>query len=85
MPGRARKCTNQSVTAEQLALAWVLAQGDYIIPIPGTKRRTYLQENVAAVSITLSKAELAGLDAIFPADATAGLRYPKEVMALLDI
>ena len=85
MPGRARKCTNQSVTAEQLALAWGLAQGDYIIPIPGTKRRTYLQENVAAVSITLSKDELAGLDAIFPADATAGLRYPKEVMALLDI
>lgn len=76
---------DKGVTAGQLALAWVLAQGDYIIPIPGTKRRTYLQENVAAVSITLSKDELGGLDAIFPADATAGLRYPKEVMALLDI
>ena len=75
----------KGVTAGQLALAWVLAQGDYIIPIPGTKRRAYLQENVAAVSITLSKDELAGLDAIFPADATAGLRYPKEVMTMLDI
>lgn len=76
---------DKGVTAGQLALAWVLAQGDYIIPIPGTKRRTYLQENVAAVSITLSKDELAGLDAIFPADATAGLRYPREVMGMLDI
>lgn len=73
------------VTAGQLALAWVLAQGDYIIPIPGTKQRTYLEENVAAVSITLSPSELAALDAIFPAEATAGLRYPEAVMAMLDI
>ncbi|EIK62485.1 aldo/keto reductase [Pseudomonas lactis] len=75
----------KGVTAGQLALAWVLAQGDYIIPIPGTKRRTYLQENVEAVSISLSADELAALDAIFPADAAAGLRYPKEVLAMLDI
>ncbi|NCE90358.1 aldo/keto reductase [Pseudomonas sp. L13] len=75
----------KGVTAGQLALAWVLAQGDYIIPIPGTKRRTYLQENVEAVSISLSADELAALDATFPADATAGLRYPKEVLAMLDI
>jgi aryl-alcohol dehydrogenase-like predicted oxidoreductase len=76
---------DKGVTAGQLALAWVLAQGDYIIPIPGTKRRTYLQENVEALSISLSAQELAALDAIFPADATAGLRYPKEVLAMLDI
>ena len=76
---------DKGVTAGQLALAWVLAQGDYIIPIPGTKRRTYLQENVEALSISLSADELAALDAIFPADATAGLRYPKEVLAMLDI
>ena len=75
----------KGVTAGQLALAWVLAQGDYIIPIPGTKRRTYLQENVEALSISLSADELAALDAIFPADATAGLRYPKDVLAMLDI
>lgn len=76
---------DKGVTAGQLALAWVLAQGDYIIPIPGTKRRTYLQENMEALSISLSADELAALDAIFPADATAGLRYPKDVLAMLDI
>lgn len=76
---------DKGVTAGQLALAWVLAQGDYIIPIPGTKRRTYLQENVEALSISLSADELAALDAIFPANAAAGLRYPKEVLAMLDI
>ena len=76
---------DKGVTAGQLALAWVLAQGDYIIPIPGTKQRKYLEENVAAVSIGLSPAELAALEAIFPVDATAGLRYPQAVMAMLDI
>ncbi len=76
---------DKGVTAGQLALAWVLAQGDYLIPIPGTKQRKYLEQNVAAVSITLSPAERAALEAIFPADATVGLRYPKEVMAMLDI
>lgn len=79
------QAADKGVTAGQLALAWVLAQGDYIIPIPGTKRRTYLQENVEALSISLSADELAALDAIFPANATAGLRYPKEVLAMLDI
>ncbi|HCK80143.1 MAG TPA: aldo/keto reductase [Candidatus Competibacter sp.] len=66
----------------QLALAWVLAQGDDIIPIPGTKRRRYLEENVAAVDITLTDAELAEIDAVFPPDAAAGLRYPEEMMRL---
>ncbi|AZE84115.1 Oxidoreductase, aldo/keto reductase family [Pseudomonas orientalis] len=76
---------DKGVTAGQLALAWVLAQGDYIVPIPGTKQRKYLEENVAAVSINLSATERAALTAIFPADATAGLRYPEEVMAMLEI
>lgn len=76
---------DKGVTAGQLALAWVLAQGDYIIPIPGTKQRKYLEENVAAVSINLSRIERTALEAIFPADATVGLRYPPEVMAMLDI
>jgi aryl-alcohol dehydrogenase-like predicted oxidoreductase len=76
---------DKGVTAGQLALAWVLAQGEFIIPIPGTKQRKYLEENVAAVSITLTPAELAVLEGIFSADATAGLRYPAEVMAMLDI
>ncbi|MBT1260231.1 aldo/keto reductase [Pseudomonas sp. VS40] len=76
---------DKGVSAGQLALAWVLAQGDFIIPIPGTKQRKYLEENVAALSIHLSPAELAALEAIFPAEATAGLRYPEAVMAMLDI
>ncbi|MBC3300792.1 aldo/keto reductase [Pseudomonas sp. SWRI18] len=76
---------DKGVSAGQLALAWVLAQGDFIIPIPGTKQRKYLEENAAAVSISLSPTELAALDAIFPSDAAAGQRYPKEVMAMLDI
>ena len=68
----------------QLALAWVLAQGDDIIPIPGTKRRRYLEENVAAVDLLFTADELAEIDAVFPPDAAAGLRYPEEMMRLAD-
>lgn len=75
---------DKQVSAGQLALAWVLAQGDYLIPIPGTKQRRYLEENVAALQIRLSAAELASLEGIFSPQATAGLRYTEEVMALLD-
>ncbi|WP_347900487.1 aldo/keto reductase [Pseudomonas purpurea] len=74
----------KGVTAGQLALAWVLAQGDYLIPIPGTKQRTYLEENIAALDVVLSSAELQALEAIFPEDAAAGLRYPQEVMEMLN-
>jgi aryl-alcohol dehydrogenase-like predicted oxidoreductase len=66
----------RGVTPAQLALAWVLAQGDDVIPIPGTKRRKYLEENVAAEAFTLSAAEVAEIGAVFPADAVAGTRYP---------
>jgi aryl-alcohol dehydrogenase-like predicted oxidoreductase len=66
----------KGVTASQVALAWVLAQGTDIIPIPGTKRRTYLDQNIAALDVVLSAAELAELDKAFPPDAAAGLRYP---------
>ncbi|MCQ9164816.1 aldo/keto reductase [Arthrobacter sp. STN4] len=64
---------DKGVTAGQLALAWVLAQG--VCAIPGTKRRTYLEENVAAADIELSAADLAALDAAAPAGGTAGTRY----------
>ncbi|QJI29239.1 aldo/keto reductase [Pseudomonas sp. ADAK18] len=74
----------KGVSAGQLALAWVLAQGDYLIPIPGTKQRKYLEENVAALEVKLNAQELAALEAIFPANATAGQRYPEAVMQLLD-
>jgi aryl-alcohol dehydrogenase-like predicted oxidoreductase len=66
----------RGVTPAQLALAWVLAQGEDVIPIPGTKRRKYLEENVAAVEIKLSAAEVQELSAAFPAGVTAGSRYP---------
>ncbi|VVQ20570.1 hypothetical protein PS938_04912 [Pseudomonas fluorescens] len=62
----------------------MLAQGDYLIPIPGTKQRKYLEENVAALEVTLSAEELHALEAVFPASVTAGLRYPEELMKLLD-
>lgn len=66
--------------ASQLALAWVLAQGDDIIPIPGTKRRRTLEENIAAVDVLLTEAERTEINAIFPPDVAAGLRYPAEMM-----
>lgn len=66
----------KGATPGQIALAWVLAQGEDIVPIPGTKHRTYLEENVAATNITLTKEDLARLDAAAPKGATAGMRYP---------
>ena len=69
-----------SCTPGQLALAWVLAQGDDMVPIPGTKRRSYLEENVAATDVSLSADDLAAIDEIFPAGAVAGLRYPEAMM-----
>jgi aryl-alcohol dehydrogenase-like predicted oxidoreductase len=66
----------RGVTPAQLALAWLLAQGDDVVPIPGTKRRERLQENVAAVNIALTQDELTRLDEIAPAGAAVGDRYP---------
>jgi aryl-alcohol dehydrogenase-like predicted oxidoreductase len=64
----------------QLALAWVLAQGPDIVPIPGTKRRRYLEENVGALDVKLGRDDLARLDEILPPGAAAGLRYPAAMM-----
>ena len=66
----------RSCTPAQVALAWLLAQGDDIVPIPGTKRRKYLEENVGAIEIRLTDAELARLAEAFPPGITAGDRYP---------
>jgi aryl-alcohol dehydrogenase-like predicted oxidoreductase len=71
-------------TPSQLALAWVLAQGDDLVPIPGTKRRKYLDENIAELEIRLTAAQLAALDAVFPPDAAAGDRYPPVMMGALN-
>lgn len=71
-------------TTGQLALAWVLAQGEDIVPIPGTKRRSYLDENIGALSVRLTPAQLAALDDAFPFNAAAGDRYPANMMAALN-
>jgi aryl-alcohol dehydrogenase-like predicted oxidoreductase len=68
----------------QLALAWVLAQGDDVVPIPGTKRRKYLEENTGAVEIDLTIDDLRRLNEVFPQDAASGQRYPEHMMALVN-
>ena len=71
-------------TASQLALAWVLAQGEDIVPIPGTKRVAYLEENLGALEVELSAAELAQLNEIAPKGAAAGSRYPEAALAAVN-
>ena len=67
---------SKNCTPSQLALAWVLAQGDGIVPIPGTKRVKYLDENLGALDVQLTADELKAIDNILPAGAAAGDRYP---------
>jgi aryl-alcohol dehydrogenase-like predicted oxidoreductase len=74
----------KKATSAQLALAWVLAQGDDIAPIPGTKRRKYLEQNLAAAEIKLTKQDLARINEVAPHGAAAGERYPGPAMAALD-
>lgn len=71
---------DKKCTPSQLALAWVLAQGKEIVPIPGTKRIRYLEENVAAVQIRLSPEDLSRIDRVFPRGAASGPRYPEAAM-----
>ncbi len=73
---RAKGCT-----PSQLALAWLLARAPFIVPIPGTKRRRYLEENAGALDVRLTPADQARIDAALPAGAAAGLRYPEALMA----
>jgi aryl-alcohol dehydrogenase-like predicted oxidoreductase len=68
----------------QLALAWVLAQDKNIVPIPGTKRRKYLEENVAALEVKLTKEDLRRIEEIFPTGAAAGERYPEHLMKIVN-
>lgn len=75
---------DKGVSAAQLALAWVLHQGDDIVPIPGTKRRKWLDQNIAATELTLSADELARLDEILPPGAAAGDRYHAQGMATVN-
>ena len=74
--------TEKHSTPAQLALAWVLAQGEDIVPIPGTKRRKYLEENVGALNVKLTPEDLARIDEVAPHGAASGPRYPEHMMAL---
>ncbi|MBO1271277.1 aldo/keto reductase [Shewanella sp. 4t3-1-2LB] len=73
----------KGITPSQLALAWLLAQDQHLIPLFGTKRRKYLQDNIQAAEVHLSTEELAAIDKVFPADKVAGSRYAANMMSLL--
>ena len=86
LAGRIRDFASaKGCTPGQLALAWVLAQGEDIIPIPGTKRRTFLEENVGATAVSLTPDELAEIDRVLPHSAFLGERYPAEGMRALNL
>jgi aryl-alcohol dehydrogenase-like predicted oxidoreductase len=74
----------REATPSQVALAWLLHKGDDIAPIPGTKRRRYLEENVAAASLTLDRVEIEALDRALPPETVAGPRYNERMMAFID-
>ena len=74
----------KGATAGQVALAWLLHKGSDIVPIPGTKRRRFLEENVAAASLSLSGAEIAQLDLALPPEVVAGPRYNERMMSFID-
>ncbi len=74
----------KGVTPGQFALAWTLAQGEDIVPIPGTKRRAYLEENAQAVAVTLTPSELARINDAAPPNSAAGGRYPEAMMAMVN-
>ena len=76
---------SKEVTPGQLALAWVLAQGEDIVPIPGTKRRRYLEENAAASEIEVTRGDMARIDELAPKGAAAGMRYPEAMMRYVDM
>jgi aryl-alcohol dehydrogenase-like predicted oxidoreductase len=80
-----RLAAEKGATPSQLAIAWMLARGDDIVPIPGTKRRRYLEENVGAVDVTLLPEDLEAIDAIAPKGVAAGDRYPPEQMARINV
>jgi aryl-alcohol dehydrogenase-like predicted oxidoreductase len=80
-----RIAASKKCAPAQVALAWLLGQGEDIVPIPGTKRRSYLEQNCAAVDVRLTKEELESLARAFPLNVTAGTRYPEKQLAGLGI
>jgi aryl-alcohol dehydrogenase-like predicted oxidoreductase len=84
--GRVKRIAEEKgCTPAQLALAWVLAQGDDVIPIPGTKRRSYLEQNAAAVNLTLTLKDLRRIEEVAPRGAAKGSRYPEEMMRFVNL
>ncbi|HET6750807.1 MAG TPA: aldo/keto reductase [Actinomycetes bacterium] len=80
-----RLAGEKGATPAQLAIAWVLAQGDDVVPIPGTKRRRYLEENLAALQVRLDPGDLAAIDEVAPRNAVAGDRYTPAMMARINL
>jgi aryl-alcohol dehydrogenase-like predicted oxidoreductase len=80
-----RLATEKKCTPALLALAWVLARGEDIVPIPGTKRIKYLEENARAAEITLTQNDLSAIDEAIPPGTTAGERYPEHAMRAVNI
>jgi aryl-alcohol dehydrogenase-like predicted oxidoreductase len=76
---------DKGCTPSQLALGWVLAQGADIVPIPGTKRRSYLEENISALDLRLTQEDLQRIEKIAPRDVAAGSRYPEAGMRLVNV
>jgi aryl-alcohol dehydrogenase-like predicted oxidoreductase len=76
---------DKGVTASQLAIAWVLAQGEDVVPIPGTKRRRYLEENAGALQVRFTSDDLAAIEEVAPRGAVAGDRYSPEHMARVNV
>jgi aryl-alcohol dehydrogenase-like predicted oxidoreductase len=74
----------KGISPAQLALAWVLAQGEDIVPIPGTKRRKYLEENIAATNVELTAEDLSRMDELMPQGVASGGRYPEEMMKFVN-
>jgi aryl-alcohol dehydrogenase-like predicted oxidoreductase len=74
--------SQKGCSAAQLALAWVMAQWQHVVPIPGTRRKANLDDNLGALSVTLSATELAAINAVFPSSAVAGARYPEAMLRL---
>jgi len=76
--------SEKGATPAQIALAWLLARGDDIVPIPGTKRRRYLEENLKALDVQLTAVDMRRIEEVFPAGAAAGKRYPEAAMAAVN-
>jgi aryl-alcohol dehydrogenase-like predicted oxidoreductase len=83
---RVRKlAAGKGVSPSQLAIAWVLAQGDDVVPIPGTKRRSYLEENLGALEVELTPEDLAAIEEVTPRGSVAGERYNAQMMANVNV